>query len=94
MLRPLARALPVQQSWTEWLRERLPAELAAHVIGALPKPPPPQARSANPAGGQLLVLADSGAWCTRLRYALGGLQDEVRARDGALGRINVRVGRG
>lgn len=85
-LRQVARAIPEQQAWCEWLRARLPAELAAHLVNAVP-------RGSAGAPRELVLLADSAVWCTRLRYALEPLQDQIRARDAAIARISVRVGR-
>ena len=78
--------MPEQQAWGEWLRERLPAELALHLLSAVPK-------GGVGAPRELVLLADSGAWCARLRYALGPLEAEIRQRDAAIARIRVRVGR-
>jgi len=78
-------AIPAQQAWGEWLRERLPEELAAHLISAVPK--------GSGGARELVLMADSGAWGTRLRYALGPLEAEIRARDASILRTRVRVGR-
>jgi hypothetical protein len=85
-LRQVARALPEQQAWSEWLRARLPADLAPHLVNAVPK-------GSAGAPRELVLLADSGAWCDRLRYAVQPLEDAIRERDGAIRRISVRVGR-
>lgn len=82
-LRQLARAIPEQQAWEEWLRERLPAELAAHLVSVVPR--------GGAATRELVLFGDSAAWCARLRYALVALEGQIRARDGALGRLSVRV---
>jgi hypothetical protein len=78
--------MPEQQAWGEWLRARLPAELAPHLLSAVPK-------GSVGAPRELVLLADSGAWCARLRYALEPLEAQIRARDAAIARISVRVGR-
>jgi hypothetical protein len=85
-LRQVVHAIPEQQAWGEWLRERLPAELAPHLVNAVPR---------GAAGGprELVLLADSAVWCARLRYALEPLDAEIRARDVTIARISVRVGR-
>jgi len=57
----------------------MPAELAAHIVNAVPK------------GTELVVFADSAAWCTRLRYALVGLEAQIVEHDAAVQRIRVRV---
>ena len=78
-LRELASRLPQQQSWVQWLRELVPAELATHIVNAVPK------------GAELVVFADSAAWCTRLRYALVAIEAQIAARDTAVQRTRVRV---
>ena len=80
----LTRAIPIQQSWAEWLRTVLPVELAPHLVSVVPGT---GARGAR----ELVVFADSAAWSTRLRYALVGIEAQIRARDATLGRISVRV---
>jgi len=86
VLSQLSRELPIQQSWIEWLRASLSAELAPHVLSALSKP-----AGTACVTSELVVFADSAAWCTRLRYALAGLQQPIGARAGAAVRISVRV---
>jgi hypothetical protein len=78
-LRRITAALPVQQSWADWLRATLAAELAGHLVTAVPK------------NAELLVFADSAAWGVRLRYALQALLPQITARDAALSRITVRI---
>jgi len=55
----------------------------------------PGSGSAQPgsaaATAELIVFADSAAWCARLRYVLAGLQQPIDARVGAPVRISVRV---
>ena len=82
-LRQLLRAIPAQQAWADWLRERLPAELAPHLISAVPK--------GSASARELVLLADSGAWSARLRYALEPLEAEIHTRDASIVRISVRV---
>jgi hypothetical protein len=79
VFRDLAARIPEQQSWLQWLREAVPAELAPHIVNVVPK------------GLELVVLADSPAWCTRLRYALAELAPQITARDAAVQRTRVRV---
>lgn len=81
VLRRIAAAIPLQQSWTDWLRGRVTAELAGHIVNAVPN------------NGLLLVFADGAAWGTRLRYALAGMQREIAGRDATLSRASVRVQR-
>jgi hypothetical protein len=80
-LRRLAARIPAQQSWLQWLRETVTAELAGHIVSAVPK------------NGQLVVFADSAGWGTRLRYALAAMQPDIAARDSAIADTTVRVQR-
>jgi len=64
----ITHKLSAQKSWTEWLRERLPAELAVHIVYAVPKE------------SELVVFADTSAWGVRLRYAAAGLAVAIRER--------------
>jgi hypothetical protein len=75
----LTQQLPAQQSWTAWLRESLPAELAEHIVHAVPKQ------------RELVVFADTPAWCARLRYAVASIDEPIRQRDPAIQRTYVRV---
>jgi hypothetical protein len=74
-----------QPEWSAWLGARLPAELAAHLTAVVRRPLP------APGGAHLVLFADSATWCARLRYALVALEGEIRARDAAIGAIQVRV---
>src|SRR5665213_411635 len=85
VFRELAARIPEQQSWSEWLRAQLPAELAPHVVNVVPK------AAGAPGTLELLVMADSPAWCARLRYALAGLETQILNRDAAVQRTRVRV---
>jgi hypothetical protein len=80
-LRWIAAAIPLQQSWAEWVRGRVGAELAGHIVNAVPN------------NGQLVVFADSAVWGTRLRYALSALQADIAGRDSTISRASVRVQR-
>jgi hypothetical protein len=80
-LRGIAKSIPLQQSWAEWLRGMVAAELAGHIVNAVPN------------NGQLVVFADSAAWGTRLRYALAGMQADIAGRDATISRASVRVQR-
>jgi Dna[CI] antecedent, DciA len=71
--------LSAQQSWTAWLRESLPPELAGHVVHAVPRQ------------GELVVFADTPAWCARLRYAVAGIEQSIKQRDSSMLRTYVRV---
>jgi|SRR5471032_2641965 hypothetical protein len=83
--RELAARIPEQQSWSEWLRSVLPAELAPHLVNVVPK------AAGAPGTLELVVMADSPAWCARLRYALAGLQPQIVERNAAVQRTRVRV---
>jgi Dna[CI] antecedent, DciA len=86
VLRELATRIPEQDSWAQWLRAAVPPELAAHIVNVVPKP------LAGGAGStELVVFADSAAWCTRLRYTLSELEARINARDAAVQRTRVRV---
>jgi len=86
VLRELSARIPEQQSWAHWLRGTVPAELAEHIVNVVPRP-----LRGEPAGTELIVYADSPAWCTRLRYALSGLEAHITSRDAAVQRTRVRV---
>jgi hypothetical protein len=97
-LSQLVRHVPMQQSWAEWLRAQVPAELAQHLVSVLPKPGGRAASGVFPARAgaasavaELIVFADSAAWSMRLRYALAALQEQIDARAGTPVRIGVRV---
>lgn len=75
----LVDSIPAQQSWAEWLRGAVAAELAGHIVSAVPK------------NAELVVFADSAAWGTRLRYALAAMQSDIAARDSAIAHTTVRV---
>jgi hypothetical protein len=75
----VTRQLSAQQSWTDWLRESLPADLAGHIVHVVPKE------------GELVVFADTSPWSARLRYALAAIAEPIRARDPAIVRTQVRV---
>jgi hypothetical protein len=81
-LTALAAPVSAQQAWVRWFRATLPTELGAHIVNVVPK------------GAELLVLADSPAWCQRLRYALAELEAQIATRDAAVQRTRVRVSMG
>jgi hypothetical protein len=68
-----------RQLWLDWLREALPKELGAAVVGAVAR------------GEVLTVHAASAAWASRLRFALPGLADRVRERAPQIVTLQVRV---
>ena len=78
-LRRITAHIGLQQSWAEWLRAAIAAELADHIVNAVPS------------NAELVVFADTAAWGTRLRYALAAIQSDIAARDSAISRTRVRV---
>jgi hypothetical protein len=88
LLARLAAAIPAQQSWLEWLRASVPAELAAHIVNVVPR------SSTGTASHELVIFADSAAWGMRLRYALAAIEVDIRTRDAAVGRWRVRIAPG
>ena len=81
-LTALAARVPAQKAWVLWFRSVLPPELGTHIVNVVPK------------RAELTVLADSPAWCERLRYALAALEAQITARDSAVQRTRVRVAMG
>jgi len=79
LLGRLQKAASAQEDWLAWVRGRLPPELAATVVTAVPK------------GEQLVLRCTSAAWGARLRYALEPLAAELAGRTGALKGFAVRV---
>jgi len=76
----LKSAQSMQQDWLAWLQAALPEELRSCLRGVIPR------------GTELVVLTDSAAWSARVRYALGALEGEMRARaGGVVTRVTVRV---
>jgi hypothetical protein len=89
VLRELSTRIPEQESWAQWLRAAVPADLAPHIVNVVPKP-----LVGDAAHTELVVFADSAAWCTRLRYMLSSLEARISARDAAVQRTRVRVSMG
>jgi hypothetical protein len=79
VLAGLRRAHAVEEDWLAWLRARLPEELAAAATQAIPR------------GEELVVMARTAAWSSRLRYALAGLEPDLAALGQAPQRITVKV---
>ena len=78
-LRKAQATQAAQEDWLEWLRARLPAELAGAAAEAIPK------------GDELVVMARTAAWSSRLRYALAGLEPELATLARGPRRISVKV---
>jgi hypothetical protein len=78
-LRGLEREAGAQRQWLEWLGEALPAELRRQLVNVVQK------------GPELSVLTASAAWSARVRFALVGLEERIRARQPDIVKISVRV---
>jgi hypothetical protein len=78
-LQGLRRAQDSQADWLTWIRKMLPEDLRDAPTNAIAR------------DGELVVLAASAAWGTRLRYALAELDAQIRERAPQLRRVSVRV---
>jgi hypothetical protein len=79
---PLARVAEqrqVQEDWRSWLKNKLPADLDAHVTGAVEREK------------QLTVFAESAAWSARLKFAVAEIDAEIRARNADIQKVTVKV---
>ena len=79
LLKALKNAQQDQQDWLSWLRAMLPEELREAPINVIRK------------GSELVVLARSAAWSTRLRYGLTAIAAPLRERAPAISKVTVRV---
>jgi hypothetical protein len=78
----LARAAADVATLGSVVRECLPEALRAHVVAAARR------------GDDLVVIVDSAAWATRVRYAGPRLQQQLESRgESVSGKVRVRVGR-
>lgn len=68
-----------QHEWLEWFRAALPEELRASLVNVLCK------------GEELTLLASSGGWSARLRFALDPLMEKIRERAPDIVKVRVRV---
>jgi hypothetical protein len=68
-----------QDAWEAWLLAHLPPALPAKISAV------------HEREGTLVVFAESAAWCARLTYALGELEDTLRRAHPSVTRIAVRV---
>src|SRR3954467_4915758 len=66
-----------QRSWLEWFDQTLPVELRGSVRRVLIK------------GEELTILAASGGWSARLRYALDSLRPQLKRRAPDIVKISV-----
>ena len=67
------------QHWEAWLSAHLPPPLPAKVSAV------------HEREGTLVVFAESAAWCARLRFALGELEEALRRAHPSVTTIAVRV---
>jgi hypothetical protein len=65
--------------WSEWLSNRLPAEIRARVSGIVER------------DDTLVIFAESAAWSARLRFAVRELEREILTGAGGLTGVVVRV---
>jgi hypothetical protein len=65
--------------WNRWLSAHLPPEIRTKVSGVVER------------NGELVIFAESAAWCARLRYTLIELEGEIRAAAPAITAVAVRV---
>ena len=65
--------------WNGWLSAHLPAELRSRVSGVVER------------NGELVVFAESAAWCARLRYVLIDLEKDIRSAAPVITAVAVRV---
>ncbi len=79
LMRALKNAQQEQQEWLRWLKSMLPEELREAPINVIPK------------GSELVVLARSAAWSTRLRYGLTAIAVPLRERAPGISKVTVRV---
>ncbi|HEX4376837.1 MAG TPA: DciA family protein [Steroidobacteraceae bacterium] len=75
----VTRELARQQSWTDWLRAAVSPELAPHIVQVVASE------------RELIVFADSSAWCVRLRYAMASIDEALKQRDPAIAVTRLRV---
>ena len=79
---PLARVAEqrqAQEDWRSWLKKILPADLDAHVTGAVEREK------------TLTVFAESAAWSARLRFAVAEIDTQIRERNAAIQKVSVKV---
>jgi len=81
-LRELAKGAAAAGELATLVRESLPEALRGHVVTAARR------------GDDIVVIVDSAAWATRVRYAGPSVRERLEARGEILaGRLRVRVGR-
>ena len=65
--------------WNEWLSAHLAPEARARISGVVER------------DGELVIFAESAAWCARLRYVLLELEPGIRAAAEGVTAVRVRV---
>jgi hypothetical protein len=65
--------------WNHWLSAHLAPEIRTRVSGVVDR------------NGELVIFAESAAWCARLRYALLELETDIRTAAPAITAVRVRV---
>jgi hypothetical protein len=65
--------------WNGWLSAHLAPELRARVSGVVER------------NGELVIFAESAAWCARLRYVVIDLEKDIRGAAPAITAVAVRV---
>ncbi|MEJ0038834.1 MAG: DciA family protein [Gammaproteobacteria bacterium] len=76
---PVAEQRQTQQGWREWLENKLPQHIEAHVTGVVER------------DGTLTVFAESAAWSARLRFEIAELEPQIRERNADIGKLVVKV---
>ena len=76
---PVAAQRQAQLGWREWLKNKLPENIEAHVTGVVERE------------GTLTVFAESAAWSARLRFAIVELEAQIRERNAQIGKLIVKV---
>jgi hypothetical protein len=75
-------------------RVQATVDLAARVRKSLPGPEKEHVISASYRGDTLVVIADSAAWASHIRYAQAHLLDQLRAQgETQFTKVRVKVGR-
>ena len=76
---PVAEARQAPREWREWLKNKLPEGLEAHITGVVEREQ------------SLTVFAESAAWSARLRFAMAELDEEIRGANAAIQKVVVKV---
>ena len=76
---PVAEQRQAQQDWREWLKNKLPAHIETRITGVVER------------DGTLTVFAETAAWSARLRLEISELEEQIRKRNAAIGKLVVKV---